>query len=284
MGRRNLGKVATWCPQPHAGHMVDCHCATEDCSPQSSYPRFSLGAGVTPAVHPLAPVFPSWLLGTSLGNSSSTCPVGSGDLRIREELTWPGSTSRTRVRNIWRPHHIPQASNNVVVAAVTLLYSASIRPQDSGFQTRCPLLRCACLLPLTARNRKSRRRCPVLVHRPGGKKDRTSCASNSSFSTCAHTQNEANSRDLPLLIRSGRRWMHDYASAVEMFTAGSLQMPGVPIPQPNAYNMSTRGCSHKAHKSQQCACDPSCHHSCSLCCTGRFCNDGFRSVETSADE
>ena len=95
------------------------------------------------------------------------CPVGSGALRIRTELTRPGSTSRTRVRYIWRPHHVPQASDIVVAAAVTLMYRGSIRPQDSGLQTHCPLLRCACRFPRTARNRKSRKPCQVLVYLPG---------------------------------------------------------------------------------------------------------------------
>ena len=117
-------------------------------------------------------------LGTSLGDSRSICPVCSGALRIREELARPGSTSRTRVRNIWWPHHVPQASSNVVVAAVTLLYSGSIRPQDSGLQTRCPLLRCACLFPRTALNRLVYRPGPLVGRRKGHKK--SSCASNSS--------------------------------------------------------------------------------------------------------
>ena len=34
---------------------------------------------------------------------------------------------RTRVHYIWRPHYVPQASNNVCAAAVTLLYIGSIR-------------------------------------------------------------------------------------------------------------------------------------------------------------
>ena len=34
-------------------------------------------------------------------------------MRIREELARPGSTTRTPVRYIWRPHHVPQASNIV---------------------------------------------------------------------------------------------------------------------------------------------------------------------------
>ena len=92
-----------------------------DCSPQSSYPSFSLGAGVTPAVHSEGPAPSAPVL--VVGNSSSTCPVGSTALRIREELTRPGSTSRTRVRCIWRPHHVPQANNNVVAAAVTHIFA-----------------------------------------------------------------------------------------------------------------------------------------------------------------
>ena len=89
-------------------HMIDCgeyHCGTVgDWGLFSSvtYPRSSLAAGVKPAVHSegAAPLAPVLVVGTSLGNISSTCPVGSGALKSREELTRLGSTSRTRVRHI----------------------------------------------------------------------------------------------------------------------------------------------------------------------------------------
>ena len=97
-----------------------------------------------------------WFLTWLLGSNSSICPVGSRALRIREELTQPGSTSRTQVRYIWRPH-----SNDVVAAAVILLYSGSI-----GLKTRCPLLRCACQFMRTACIRNLRRHCPIFVDRP----------------------------------------------------------------------------------------------------------------------
>ena len=107
---------------------------------------------------------PSWWL-VSRGDSSFTPPVGSGALRIRKKLTRPGSTSRTRVRHFWRPRHVLQASNIVVVAA-TLLCNGSIRHQSSGLQTHCLLLLCACRFPRTARNRNTRRQCQVFVFRP----------------------------------------------------------------------------------------------------------------------
>ena len=88
------------------------------------------GAGAAPAVHSMgpAPLAPVLVVGTLRGSSSST--VGSGALSIREELTQPGSTSRNRVHYIWRPHHVPQTSNNVAAAAVTLLYIASFATRD----------------------------------------------------------------------------------------------------------------------------------------------------------
>ena len=112
---------------------------TADCSPQSSYPRFSLGAGVAPAVHfeGAAPLEPVLVVGISLGHSSSNCLEGSGALRSREELTRQGSMSRKRVYYLWRPHQVPQARNSVVDAAVTLLNTDSIRHQSSGLQTHC---------------------------------------------------------------------------------------------------------------------------------------------------
>ena len=114
-----------------------------------------------------APLAPVLIVGSSRCSSRSTCPVGSGALRIREELTRPASTSRIRAHYIWRPHHVPQASNVVVVAAFTLLYIDFIRHQNSVLQTHCPLLRSACWFPRTARNRTSRSQCPVFEDRPG---------------------------------------------------------------------------------------------------------------------
>ena len=86
----------------------------------------SLGTGVTHAAHSEGPasLAPVLVVGSSLGNSSSNRPVGSGALRIREELTRPGSTSRTRVRHIWRPQFVPQASDNVV-ASIHWLHSTA---------------------------------------------------------------------------------------------------------------------------------------------------------------
>ena len=176
--RAEARKVATWCPQ-----VVFCQqaqawthgrlCAgakgTGDCSPQSSYPRFSLGAGVT-----CRTLRGTGSVGTrlgcrlaSLGNSSSSaCPVGSEALRIRTELTRPGSTSRTRVCYCWQPHHVPQASNNVVAAAVTLLYSGSVRPQHSGLQTRCPFVALCVPVPTDGAQSKIEERMPSICVPP----------------------------------------------------------------------------------------------------------------------
>ena len=135
------------------------------------------------------PQHPSQYLISSHGNGSSICPVNSRTSRIREELTRPGSTSRTRVHCNWR--HVPQAANNVVAAtAATLLYVGSIRRQSSRLHTHCRLLRCYCAVHAGSQGRRAIENrgdsAQYLKTAPGhrrkeGKDTQSSCASLSSL-------------------------------------------------------------------------------------------------------
>ena len=122
--------MCTWLT---VGSAVAGASATRDCSPQSSWVlAWSRGHACVHSEGP-APSAPVMVVGSSRGNSSSTCPVSSGAVRIWEELTRPGSTFRTPFHLLWRPHHVPQTSDNVIAAAaVTLLHIDSNSSPVSG--------------------------------------------------------------------------------------------------------------------------------------------------------
>ena len=88
----------------------------------------------------------------------SSCETGTRTTQ-RDIGSPPFSPGRVTWEHRGRPRHVSKGT--LLRRRVAISFAL---PADS--QTHCPLLRLACRFPKTARNRISRRRCPVFENRP----------------------------------------------------------------------------------------------------------------------